>query len=310
MFTNRGGGNSCMFSGIKACSRDYFGFTGIVCNKHASDIFEIKTITNHLCGRKNFTSTSVSITADYPICDILPILPFPIKLKVDAVTTGPFTNNGRRLCIDKDGIYNTISNFLVSKDMNRKGYGSEDVRRISQILVTYISSGNFQAQENIQGLTYYGDASTPKYAMFSSYNTSALEAYWAKRRTDETLVGIVDDNGYIINFPVVKMPLFYQAMFVNFEFSHHTYSNTANANTTGHYLIPNVIADTKTSSVHTFNVTQDNEIYRCTDNSTYSTPLIFHGIVRHLTNSHFEPFQKPEVLPGSFASLDRPGFCN
>ncbi|UVT30818.1 VP39 [Penaeus vannamei nudivirus] len=297
--------NNCMFYGIKPCSRDFFGFTRMICNKHASDIFSIKSSKINLCGRRNTTITVNTITTDQPIIEAYPLMPFPIKLVISG--NGPYTYNGQTLCIDKEVIQNVIANFLTGKELTKRGYGSEDLRRLSQVLITYLSSGSFQSQGYFDGCTYTGDPSLNKYSMFMGSNDTKLQDYWAGRKTDETLIGIIDNAGNVQQFPVAKLPLFYQAMLVNFEFSNHTYSQ--NLNLPGRYLVPNVIADTKSGTIHTFNVTQDNEIYRDCENANYATPLVCFGQVRHLTNSQFAPFQKPEVLPGMFVSVNRPGHC-
>ncbi len=300
-----GGQNVCMFTGIKQCSRDPLNFTNVLCNRHAADVFSLKLKTCKLYGRQNETNRHLALSTSYPVGEDYPIIPLPIKL-VDAanVQNGPFVHNNKKLCINTDVMHNVITTFLNKKDLINKGYSIEDIRKISNILNYFFGSGGVAPQNIMYGSSGIDSYAPQRYLSFQSTNLGPLGSYWNGKNTEKTSLGIVDEQGNIIPFPVYKLPLFIQALLVGFEHSAHIYTNNANL-----FLVPNVIADLGKSCIHLFNESADNIVYRDTEDADYTTPLVILGEVSHLTNSPYRPFQKQAVLPGAYLAISNPQYC-
>ncbi|UHB41741.1 hypothetical protein MrNuV_ORF018 [Macrobrachium rosenbergii nudivirus] len=291
--------NNCMFQGINACDRSFLNFTNLVCTRHAHDIFDLfpfeqRTFTNQL--DKFNVVFSTNTTACNKFFDIAPL---PFRPHPNAQNA---QNPQNRLCIDYTNIQSIISKFILEKNLASKGYNVHQIQTVIQTLMVYISSNTYTQQQGI-GENYINlSQAAQNYSMFQMENSNRLKAYWCQPH--ETNVAYINTDLTVNSIAITAFPLFYQALFANFEVSEHVMLGKPSK-----LLTPNCIFDLYNSTVHTFNEDEDFRIFKHTKDTTYSTPLILTGFVRQSDRALFKPFKRLEVLPGVYGPIRHPMGC-
>lgn len=293
--------NACMFNGISQCSRDYHNFTNIVCVKHANDIFQLKNVKLKLYGSKEETKEIMTLTADMTCQNEYAVLPFPITLKpINANTTTRYQDSGYELCIDNTTIINSVSSYVNSRSLTTKGYSPAQNQAIIQTIITYISEGNFTTVSPFES-----PVGNQNFNNFIAQNRSRLEVYWKSTPT----VTYVQAPLQFVQFSIDRLPVFYQAIFIGFEFSEHSYQRSNNPRPSN-ILIPNCYCSATSKMMFTFNQTRDLMIYRNIRGASYASPLIIMGVVFHTSMIPYSVFERPQVYPGVTTISGGPPMCD
>jgi len=199
------------------------------------------------------------------------LLPFPFKL-VDGggaahgvsarFQDDDYTSHSKRLCL-AGNISEVVQNYLYNGSL-KSHYTMDQINVIRDILIYWISGGTAMncLNQYVSGI----------YIDFYTYARNGLKSYWAGY---EALMLLPPADGGVtgsaVSFEICKMPIFYQTMLQNFEFSNYTYPNNAVTNT-----IPNVSFDLGKSAICVFNG-YEYGLYIQTDKTTFASPLIIMG---------------------------------
>lgn len=273
-----------MFTGIAGCSRDYLNFSRIVCTKHANDVFNLAPSVKTVHSYRKYTTHTVTWTSPEATQDSVPLLPFPFKFDAAASSGGSTVHGSYSICIDKS-IVQAVASFISSKNLTSLGYSSQQRDQIIGVIVSYI-----QEQPNMAPMNPDANAALNfQFQLFAGYQKLRLENHWSKPQVN---LKIVNDDDDLISFPISKLPIFYQAMLVNFEVAEHKYTSTTRPNVT---ILPNILCSAKAKNIITLNQSPDLEICRNVNGATYSSPLVLCGYVNHTNLMTYEPFQRPSI---------------
>ncbi|QBB28620.1 Vp39/31 k [Homarus gammarus nudivirus] len=303
-----GGNNQCMFNGITTCGRDALNFTNVVCAKHAREIYEIsqrkcKMIDTRMREKHMVHVTSENYSPEYNY------IPFPISIKADNGNGGSsYSYSGFKLCIDQKSLVNCISAFIGNRNLTTKGYSPQQIQQVVQSVIAYITDLSYNPStvliDNSINFNYNNNI-TYNYNNFITFNRTRLMDYWK----DYDYVAIVQDTGAIINWPIKKLPIFYQSMLIGFEVAEHTYAAVNGIAPPPRIMAPNSIINCITKMISSFNNTPDNVIYRDVAGTDVASPIVLCGRISHESQVAYNFFEKPEIYAGRFAGVARPGAC-
>nr|WOZ57606.1 31K protein [Menippe mercenaria nudivirus] len=274
--------SNCMFTGIAGCSREHLNFTRIVCSKHARDIFNISTRKRVLYCYEQEHQTITALAQDETSKNSTIIAPFPFTFESGTNANTDFTYISRSICLNVPKMLSSISAFVNSKQLHKKGYSPAQVQEIAQMLASYIQN------QPITSISSQNPGLLINFQNFKAYQELPLKSYWGTG-TESPLVNIALEDSSVINWPVAKLPLFYQALFVHFEFAEHVTQNGPSL-----HLIPNVRINESEAAICTFNQSPYFKIYRDPSvHADYISPLILTGTVDHKTRIPYEVFNRP-----------------
>ena len=294
--------NACMFTGTTPCDRNAFNFTNILCAKQANDVFSLAKKPMRLQGPTYETLRTVVLTEPVGCSTGISLFPFPLKL-VNGTGVYASAVTGKELCVDLKQLLPTVTKFVHEKNLETKGYTFQQIQAVIHALLIYISSNTFTQQQNVGDNYLNLSKASQSYVLFNLENQKRLEAYYdiAGAVPD---IGIIDETGELKLHPINKFPTVYQALFINFEVSEQTFTTDPEL-----ILPPNCMCNCMSHTVHTFDETPDNIIYRHTPNTDYATPLVLAGFTAHGNNS-YTPFKRPPAIPGIYGSVVFPGACS
>ena len=295
--------NACMFNGINSCSKEFLNATRICCAKHASDIFNLKASVQKLYSSKYELKNIMTTTNENYSSEPIPLIPFPINFKTHAHAGDPYTHNGKKLCIDEGVINSSIQTFIGSKDLTIRGYNSIQQQKIARTLICYISDAGYY---NLTNTTDLDTTIAYTYNNFITQNKIRMEKFWSE---PESMVEIISESN-LISWPVSKLPMFYQGMLMGFELAEHSYALPNNQQGPKLNLIPNCICNADIKIIMTFNHTTDLQIYRNVNDSTYASPLVLTGTIKHGRYSGYSPFQRPMFVHNTTVNLNRVPLCS
>uniref|UniRef100_A0AAU8GBW1 Uncharacterized protein n=1 Tax=Faxonius propinquus nudivirus TaxID=3139431 RepID=A0AAU8GBW1_9VIRU len=241
----------CMFAGALTCGSRMSGTkASIVCDLHFDKIFRMKVQDDLLVSSSGqITPTKLVFTEDPG--DPSNVMPFPFK----------FTNNNTELCLDDNALIGLIHNFIVSNS-NLRHVQQEDIDRIVHILATWISSGQY--------VNLASGNSPMDFLQFTYAYENHLQKSWEK-----CWITVMDDNQSTFNFPMSKMPIFYQVLFDHMECSTIKSSN-ASIPIIG--IPPNIVLNSKEMKFVTLKTDGPNKIFLHKDGATFASPIIMAGV--------------------------------
>ncbi|UOT91779.1 31K virion structural protein [Aratus pisonii nudivirus] len=290
----------CMFNSITACSREYYNFTNIICKNHSRDILglipeSVKVFNGIKPETKNIITTDTANTCNQEV----ELLPFPITF-LTANENGPYIHANNKLCIDTNQISNCVSTFIASKNLNSKGYNNRQIQDVIQTLIIYISDGSFNVSIN----NLNNNNGMMNYNMFSAQNAARLTANWLN---PHTMISVVKVDRSIIEFPIAKLPLFYQAILFGFEFAEHTYNDGKPRLN----LHPNCICNSNKKYIMIFNQSVDLPLYTNRPGAQYASPLVIAGTVSHDAMHPYSPFERSQVYTSNITNaVNKPPHCD
>ncbi|UVX94874.1 31K virion structural protein [Callinectes sapidus nudivirus] len=288
--------NTCMFNGISQCSRDYINSTKIVCSKHSRDIFALSGRTHKIYSDRWHNKKVLNVSANSSCDREFNLLPFPIKITAAANGNQNYTHNGNTLCVDRENMVTCVSSFIEEKNLTNRGYSPMQTQQIIHTIITYISDSSFHSN-----IYPYENVALYNYNNFLTNNKNRLTTHW----TDQTLIGVIGNNNNYVLFPLIKFPIFYQAMLVNIEISSHFYNNPNGLKT----ITPNCIFNCDLKMFRTFNQNDELRIFKDIPNTSYATPLVSCGTITHPNAFKYDDFERPDPISGVFSSNTRPPAC-
>lgn len=285
--------SGCMFSTVASCS-NRFNNSGIVCDKHYKEIFNLCTVKDKLYSKEGrLNVTKLCITRD--LGDQQCILPMPYTLRQAAANVNDndkeFTSLQKTLCLESPTVISSaVSGFLSSKNLYDI-YRPKVIQAISDIIVLWISQGTIVNENSQSGLHFFYN--------FMQSQKKALFSYW-----DNCVAYIRNSNTSLAHFHIQKLPVMYQALLVNCEMSlQDGLPRPLNCP-------PNVLIDLSNYRISLYNVNSVNKFYIQSDYATWGSPLIITGKRTIKNGDVYTPFTKSVGTGSSYNFINYPKMCS
>ncbi|UBZ25498.1 31k virion structural protein [Crangon crangon nudivirus] len=254
--------NHCQFSRFLKCSNSSRNRTGLVCDHHLAQIYCLEVITDKVVSSDTVMDTT-KLCATYPATNM--IFPFPFDIKPIAAQLIPqaeYTHNGMQICLDTGNLFSSVETFLNTRQLGRT-YNADTLLKIRDVIAAWISSGTNPTQRSSECLT---DIMT-----YKSNNQTSLSKH------HEGVFLTIATNGMVpVDFPMAKLPMLYQAIFANLEYSF--ISAPQGAAWYAYNLTPNLLFSTHLKGVMIENINEVNRFYVMANGATWASPLIATGI--------------------------------